>query len=125
MYLTSAFGANLAVLAFYGINNLRRRNIRRESESHPLRHISSGVGCRKTPDFEGNPVIPLQPDKAPLFQISAHDADKIVHCLFGRLAVPWHVVANVVFHEFAHEAVDGSPCGGESLKDIGALFVVV
>jgi hypothetical protein len=35
------------------------------------------------------------------------------------------MVANMVFHEFAHEAVDGSSCCGESLKDIGALFVVV
>ena len=38
MYLASAFGANLAIWAFCEINNLRRLNIRRESESHPLRH---------------------------------------------------------------------------------------
>jgi hypothetical protein len=45
MYLTSAFNANLAVLAFCEINNLRGLNIWRESESHPLRHISSRIGC--------------------------------------------------------------------------------
>jgi len=61
----------------------------------------------------------------PLFQIGTYDADEIVRRFFRRLAVPWHVVTNVVFHEFGHKAVDGSSCCGESLKDIGALFVVV
>jgi hypothetical protein len=37
MYLTWAFGANLAVLAYCEINNLRVLNIRRGYKSHPLR----------------------------------------------------------------------------------------
>jgi hypothetical protein len=39
MYPTWAFSANLAVLALFRINNLLGLNIRRGSESHPLRHL--------------------------------------------------------------------------------------
>jgi hypothetical protein len=35
------------------------------------------------------------------------------------------VVSNVVFHEFSHEAVDGSSGSREPLQDVGALFVIV
>ena len=35
------------------------------------------------------------------------------------------MVADVVFHKFSHEAVDGSPCCREPLKDVCALFVIV
>jgi hypothetical protein len=61
----------------------------------------------------------------PLFQVGAHDADVIVGSFFRRFAVSWHMVANVVFHEFGHEAVDGSPGSREPLKDVCTLFVVV
>jgi len=61
----------------------------------------------------------------PLFQVAAHDADKIMDSFFRRLAVSRHMVANVVFHEFGHEAVDGSPRSRKPLKHISALFVIV
>jgi hypothetical protein len=35
------------------------------------------------------------------------------------------MVANVVFHEFGHEAVDGSSGCREPLKDVCALFIVI
>ncbi|HTC65548.1 MAG TPA: hypothetical protein VK685_00325 [Candidatus Acidoferrum sp.] len=60
-----------------------------------------------------------------LFQISPHNPNQIVGSLFRRPAIPRHVVANVVFHEFGHEAVDRSPCGREPLKNICALFIIV
>jgi hypothetical protein len=40
----------------------------------------------------------------PLLQIGAHDADQIIRSFFGRFAVSRHMVANVVFHQFGHEA---------------------
>jgi len=36
-----------------------------------------------------------------------------------------HVVADMVFHEFGHEAVDGAASGGEALEGFGAGFVLV
>ncbi len=36
-----------------------------------------------------------------------------------------HVVSNVVFHQFCHEAVDGAASGGEALQNIGAGIVGV
>jgi len=35
------------------------------------------------------------------------------------------VVADVVFHQLSHQAVDGSSSGRQPLKDIRALFVIV
>ncbi len=56
----------------------------------------------------GPPMAGLREQRwlRPLFQIGAHDADQIIRSFFGRFAVSRHMVANVVFHEFGHEAVD-------------------
>ena len=56
---------------------------------------------------------------------STDDADQILRSFFGRLTVSRHMVANVVFHECGHEAVDGSSCRREPLEDVPALFVIV
>jgi hypothetical protein len=61
----------------------------------------------------------------PLFQISAYDADQIIRSFFGRLAVSRHMVADVVFHEFGHQAVDGSPGCREPLQDFCTLFIII
>ena len=61
----------------------------------------------------------------PLFQVGAHDADQIVGSFFRRFAVSRHMVANVVFHELGHEAVDRSSGSREPLKDVCTLFVIV
>ena len=63
--------------------------------------------------------------RPPLFQVATHDANQIVHSFFGRFAFSRHMVANVVFHEFSHEAVDGSPCRRKPLKNVRALFVII
>jgi len=60
-----------------------------------------------------------------LFQVGAHDADQIIASFFRRLAVSRHVVADVVLHQFGHEAVDGSPCSREPLQDLRALLIVI
>jgi len=39
--------------------------------------------------------------------------------------MPGHVVADVVFHEFGHEAVNGAASGGKPLQGVGARFVLV
>lgn len=38
------------------------------------------------------------------------------------LRVLGHVIANVVFEELAHQAVDGAARSGEALKDVLAFF---
>jgi len=67
----------------------------------------AGTGCRR------------------LFQVGAHNTYEVVGSFFRRFAVPRHMVANVVFHKFGHEAVDGSPCCREPLKDLCALFIII
>ena len=64
-------------------------------------------------------------DSEPLFQVATHDANQIIGSLFRRLALSRHMVANVVFLEFGHEAVDGSSGCREPLKDVCALFIVI
>jgi hypothetical protein len=58
-----------------------------------------------------------------LLQVGADDFDEVIGGLFGGLRLPGHVIADVVFHEFAHKAVDGAAGGREALKDVGAVGV--
>jgi hypothetical protein len=41
------------------------------------------------------------------------------------LQIPWHVVADVVFHEFSHQAIDGAAGGGKTLQNIGARLLLI
>jgi len=58
-------------------------------------------------------------------QVGAHDLDQIVRGFFRGFCFPRHVVADVVLHQFAHEAVDGAARGGEALQDLGAGLVLI
>ncbi len=49
----------------------------------------------------------------------------VVGGLFGRFRIAGHVVSNVVFHQFAHEAVDGAARGGQALQHFRALLIFV
>ena len=60
-----------------------------------------------------------------LFQIRPHDFDQIVRSVLGRFCVARHVVADVVFHQFAHQAVDRATRGGQALQDFGARLVLI
>ena len=35
------------------------------------------------------------------------------------------MVANVIFHQLAHQAVDGTPCRGQALEDVSAGFILI
>jgi len=35
------------------------------------------------------------------------------------------MVADVIFHQFGHEGVDGAASGGEALEDVGAVLFVI
>ena len=35
------------------------------------------------------------------------------------------MIEDVIFHEFAHEAIDGATGGSETVKNLGALFIVI
>ena len=45
--------------------------------------------------------------------------------IFSGLRILGHMVEDVIFHQFAHQAVDGAPGGREAVKDLGALLVVI
>lgn len=49
-----------------------------------------------------------------------NDLDEVLGRFCCGLSFAIHVIANVVFHEFGHEAVDGSARGGEALEHVGA-----
>lgn len=57
-------------------------------------------------------------------EIGADNFNHILGRFFGGLGIAWHVIADVVLHQFGHEGVDGAASGGEALEDIGAMFVV-
>jgi hypothetical protein len=84
--------------------------------------VKTGLSIGRLPKPSGKPVDITAPS---LFEVCAHDADQIIDGLSGRLTVPRHVVANVILHEFGHEAVDRSPGRRESLKNVCALFIIV
>ena len=59
------------------------------------------------------------------FQISADNLDEVVGRTFQGLTGSGHVIPNVVFHKFGHQAVDSSTRSREALKDIGARRIFV
>ena len=59
------------------------------------------------------------------FEVGADDLNDIVGGFFGRLRIARHVIADVVFHQFGHEAIDGAASGGEALERVGARFIFV
>jgi hypothetical protein len=60
-----------------------------------------------------------------LFEISSHDFDHIFGGFFTGFGIPGHVVANVIFQKFAHQAIDGASRRREPLKNICALLVFI
>ena len=56
-----------------------------------------------------------------LLQIRADDLNDVVSGLGGRLGFSRHVIADVVFHQLGHEAVDGAASGSEALRRFGAV----
>ena len=60
-----------------------------------------------------------------LFQVGANDLDDVVGGFLGRFGIAGHVIADMVFHEFGHEAIYGAASGGEALQGVGARFILV
>jgi hypothetical protein len=60
-----------------------------------------------------------------LLQIRSHNLNQIVGGFFGGFCFSRHVIADVVLHQFAHEAVDGAARGGKALQDVGATLVLI
>jgi hypothetical protein len=59
------------------------------------------------------------------FKVRSNDLDNVVGGFLGRSGIAGHVVSDVVFHQFGHEAVDGAASGGETLKSVGARLVFI
>ena len=58
-----------------------------------------------------------------LLEVGADDFDHVLGGFGGGFRFARHVMEDVVLHEFAHEAVDGSTGSGEALQDIGAVGI--
>jgi hypothetical protein len=59
------------------------------------------------------------------FEVGADDLDDVVGGFFGGFGVAGHVISNVIFHEFSHEAIDGAAGCGEALEGVGARLVFI
>ena len=70
-----------------------------------------------------SPAAPRRGLANQLLQVGADDFDEVIGGLFGGLCLPRHMIPDVVFHEFAHKAVDGSAGRSEALKDVGTMGV--
>ena len=60
-----------------------------------------------------------------LFEVGADDLDDVVSGFFRGFGIAWHVIADMVFHQFGHERVNGAACSGEALESVRAGIVVV
>jgi hypothetical protein len=58
-------------------------------------------------------------------EVGANDLDNVVGGFLGRSGIAGHMVSDVVFHQFGHEAVDGAASGGEALESVGARLVFI
>jgi hypothetical protein len=94
----------------------------RVSEEQPLRRFSDTSAWNLNPcrdKYKGSE------QEAPLLKVRADDLDHVLRgflCGFGILR---HVVEDVVFHEFPHQAVGGATGGSETAKNLGALLVAI
>jgi hypothetical protein len=59
------------------------------------------------------------------FQVSTDNLDEVVGGIFQGLTASGHMIPDVVFHKFRHEAADCSTRGREALKQIGAWRILV
>jgi hypothetical protein len=59
------------------------------------------------------------------FQVATDNLNDIVGGFFRGFGIARHVVADVVFHQFGHEAVDGAAGGSEALEGVGAGLILM
>jgi len=64
------------------------------------------------------------PQRTGSFEIGTNDLDNVLSSFFRGLGFARHVIANMVFHELSHKAVDGTTGGGETLKNLRAARVL-
>jgi hypothetical protein len=57
------------------------------------------------------------------FQVAADDLNDVVGGFFRGFGIARHVIADVVFHQFSHKAVDGAARGGQALEGVGAGLI--
>jgi hypothetical protein len=57
--------------------------------------------------------------------VGADNLNYVLRRFLGGFRILWHMVDDVVFHEFTHQAVDGTPGSSETTKNFRALLVVI
>ena len=60
-----------------------------------------------------------------LFEVGANYLNYILRRFLGGFRILRHVVDDVIFHEFTHQAVDGTAGSSEASKNFRALLVVI
>ncbi len=73
----------------------------------------------------GRFFLSQEPERMALFQVSSDNGDEIACRFFRRFGIPGHMVADVVFHQFSHQTVDGPASGGQALQHFRALLVII
>jgi hypothetical protein len=61
----------------------------------------------------------------PLLKIGANDLNHVLRGFLCGFRILRHVVEDVVFHEFPHQAVDRATGGSETAENPGALLVAI
>jgi hypothetical protein len=60
-----------------------------------------------------------------LLEVGADNLNHVLSRFLSRFRILRHVVEDVIFHEFAHEAVYSTTGGGETAEYLRALLVAV
>ena len=61
----------------------------------------------------------------PSLEVSADDLNHVLGGFLCRFRILWHMVEDVVFHEFRHQTVDRTTGGCETVENLGALRIVI
>ena len=60
-----------------------------------------------------------------LFEVGANYLNYVLRCFLGGFRILRHVVDDVIFHEFTHQAIDGTAGSSETPENFRALLVVI
>jgi hypothetical protein len=72
-----------------------------------------------------NTIPQVAKERSGSLQIGANDLNDIVGSFAGGLGVARHVVADVVFHQLRHQAIDGAVGGRKTLQNVVARILLI
>ena len=75
--------------------------------------------------FESADWSVLRDRQRRLFKVRADNLNHVLSRFLAGFRILRHVVEDVVFHEFRHQAVDRTTRGSETAENLGALLVAI